>query len=73
MLLNFYLTQVFEFFRATFHFAVIIYLSSFTEEGFALKSTLESGMHIPLRLLIYQKNSRGYSLITDLKDLNFTT
>ena len=35
--------------------------------------TLESGINIPLSLLIFGIFSRGYGLITDLKDLNFTT
>ena len=30
--------------------------------------TLESGINIPLRLLIFGNFSRGYGLITDLKD-----
>ena len=38
-----------------------------------LKPTLESGINVPLRLLIFEIFSRGYCLITDLKDLNFTT
>ena len=36
-------------------------------------STLESGINVPIRLLIFGIFSRGYGLITDLKDLNFTT
>ena len=36
------------------------------------QGTLESGMNIALRLLIFGIFSRGYGLITDLKDLNFT-
>ena len=36
-------------------------------------TTLESGINIPLRVLIFGIFSRGYGLITDLKDLNFTT
>ena len=35
--------------------------------------TLDSGINIPLRLLIFGIFSRGYGLITDLKDLHFTT
>ena len=35
-------------------------------------STLESGINIPLRLLIFGFFSRGYGLIADLKNLNFT-
>ena len=35
--------------------------------------TLESGINVALRLLIFGFFSRGYGLITDLKDLNFTT
>ena len=38
-----------------------------------LKPTLESGINVPLHLLIFGIFSRGYSLITNLKDLNFTT
>ena len=32
-----------------------------------MKNTLESGIHIPLRLLIFDFFSQGYHLITDLK------
>ena len=35
--------------------------------------TLESGINITLRLLTFGIFSRGYGLITYLKDLNFTT
>ena len=35
--------------------------------------TLESGINIPLRLSFFGIFSRGYGLITDLKDLKFTT
>ena len=35
--------------------------------------TLESGLNVPLCLLIFGFFSRGYGLITDLKDLQFTT
>ena len=38
-----------------------------------LTVTLESGINVALRLLIFGNFSRGYGLITDLKDLNFTT
>ena len=38
-----------------------------------MKNTLESGINIPLLLLIFGIFSRGYGLFTDLKDLNFTT
>ena len=34
--------------------------------------TLESGINVPLRLLIFGIFSRGYVLITDLKDMNFS-
>ena len=43
----------------------------FRKEIFLL--TLDSGINIPLRLLIFGIFSRGYGLITDLKDLHFTT
>ena len=36
-------------------------------------ATLESGLNIPLRLSIFGIFSRGSGLITDLKDLNFTS
>ena len=35
-----------------------------------MSSTLESGINIPTRLLIFGIFSRGYGLIKDLKDLN---
>ena len=38
-----------------------------------LADTLESEINVPLRLLIFGIFSRGYGLITDLKELNFTT
>ena len=38
-----------------------------------MRDTLESGINVPLRLSILGIFSRGYSLITDLKDLNFTS
>ena len=41
-------------------------------QGFG-DGTLESGINIALRLLIFGIFSRAYGLITDLKDLNFTT
>ena len=36
-------------------------------------STLESGINVPIRLLIFGIFSRSYSLITDFRNLNFTT
>jgi hypothetical protein len=41
--------------------------------GLVTLGTLESGINIPLRLLIFGIFSRGYSFITDLKDLDFNT
>ena len=38
-----------------------------------LTATLESGIYLPLRLLIFGIFSRVYGFIMDLKDLNFTT
>ena len=35
--------------------------------------TLESGINVALHLLIFGIFSWGYGLITDLKDINFTT
>jgi hypothetical protein len=41
--------------------------------GLVTLGILESGINIPLRLLIFGIFSRGYSFITDLKDLDFNT
>ena len=51
------------------------WVSSFKDDATRseVSNTLESGINKALRLLIYEKNSRGYGLITDLKDLHFTT
>ena len=42
-------------------------------KDFEMVTTLESVINIALRLLIFGIFSRGYGLITDLKDINFTT
>ena len=43
------------------------------DQLYFLATTLEPGINTPLHLLIFEKFSRGYGLITDLKNLNFTT
>ena len=43
--------------------------SSFETSSHLHLPTLESGINVPLRLLIFGIFSRGYGLITDLKDL----
>ena len=61
-----------------FHFATNLFANfseslDFSERILEVLITLESGINVPLRLLIFGIFSRGYGLITDLKDLNFTT